>query len=142
MNRIRLWTRVAAVVAVYLLTFRAVCAAQPTYTSDERVVLPASTDSQDVTLRLPSGAPAGAVIVDALRNVNGVAISPQPTVTADPAAGGAATLHFSDIHFWGEARLKVTIGTSAYTYLVQRGLELARVAAPVEPFATRGTPAE
>jgi hypothetical protein len=139
MDRLSGFTRSTAAALLFLAAVCGPASAQPTFTSDERVALPAGKDSQDLVLRLPAGTPDGAVTVDALRDSRGQAVSPQPTVTADAAAAGATTLHFKDVHFWGEARLKVTVGGRDFTYTVQRGLELARTAAIV---AGRGIPAE
>jgi hypothetical protein len=166
MDRISGLPSLAAAVVFYAAALGPSGLAQaPTYTGDERIVLPASRDNQDVTLRLPARAPAGAVTLESLKDASGALISPQPSVTADAAAGGTVTLHFKDVHFWGEARLGLQIAGSNYTYVykVQRGLELARASAtgsvvggaakgeakkgeaarpPVDAEAWRGTPAE
>src|SRR4029453_13522580 len=81
--------RLSAGALLYAVVFAAIGSAQlPTYTGDERVVLPASKDTQDVPLKPPAGAPAGAVTLESLKDASGAPISPQPSVTAESAAGG------------------------------------------------------
>jgi hypothetical protein len=140
MDRLSGLTRRAAAALLYLAAVCGPALGQPpSYTVDERVVLPAGKDTEDLSLRLPARAPAGPVTVDSLRNDADAPISPQPTVTADPAADGSTTLHFKDVHFWGRAKLKVTVGNQEVTYTVQRGLELSRTA---EIGSRRGLPAD
>jgi hypothetical protein len=138
--------RAAVLVVALFIPNSAWTADPPRYTPHERVVFPSGKDNLEFVLALPAGAPTGAATIDALRDAGGKPISPQPTAKAENAANGEVQVQLTDVHFWGEARMAVGIGSSSYTYLVQRGLELAHTpgsgSGKADVTARLGTPLE
>jgi hypothetical protein len=102
------------------LAFPLLCCA---LSAADRIGLPANTTEGDVTLPLrPAPAKGATVNLQPLVDAKGVPLSPQPAIGDPVLADDKLTLHFSDLYFWGPAKLGIEAPPGKpYAYWLQRG---------------------